>query len=92
MTQGVSIAAQSLTAQDLLDVPVRVHAELGRAKLPLAQAIGMPDGAIVDLDRSPEEPVDVYVNGKPFGTGRLVVVDGEWAIRLESVFDPQAAV
>jgi flagellar motor switch/type III secretory pathway protein FliN len=40
---------------------------------------------VVDLDAKPEEPVDVYVNGSHFGTGRLILADGEWALRLETV-------
>lgn len=81
--------AQTLTPAQLLDVPVRLHVELGRTKLALSQAVGMPDGAIVDLDRGHDEPLQVFVNGEPFGTGRLVIVDGEWAIRLETVAGAQ---
>jgi flagellar motor switch protein FliN/FliY len=69
----------------LLDVRVRLWAELGRARLPLAHVAGLAEGAIVDLDRAPEDPVDVYVNGRLFGTARLLLVDGEWALRLESI-------
>lgn len=69
----------------LLDVELRLHAELGRARMPLAAAVELPEGAIVDLDRAPEDPVDVYVNGRRFASARLIVVDGEWAVRLEAI-------
>ena len=72
-------------AEHLLAVDVRFWAELGRAELPLAEAVALGTGAIVDLDREPSEPVDVYVNGTRFATARLLVVDGEWAIRLEEI-------
>jgi flagellar motor switch protein FliN/FliY len=40
----------------------------------------------VELDRQADEPIDLYVNGRHFATGRLVVVDGsEWAVRIERV-------
>jgi flagellar motor switch protein FliN len=71
----------------LLDVELRLHAELGRARMPLAEAVGLPDGAVVDLDRAVEDPVDVYVNGRRFAAARLIVVEGEWAVRLEAI-DP----
>ena len=79
-------------AEHLLGVGVRFWAELGRAELPLAEAVALGTGAIVDLDREPSEPVDVYVNGTRFATARLLVVDGEWAIRLEEIVATPAAV
>jgi flagellar motor switch protein FliN len=72
-------------AEHLLDVDVRLWAELGRAELPLAEAVALGTGAIVDLDREPSEPLDVFVNGMRFATATLLLVDGEWAIRLEEV-------
>jgi flagellar motor switch protein FliN/FliY len=73
----------------LAGIPVRVWAELGRAQMPSAQVVGMPSGAVVELNRSPDEPIDLYVNGTRFATGRLVVVDGtDWAVRIETVLEP----
>jgi flagellar motor switch protein FliN len=70
----------------LAGIPVRVWAELGRAQMASAHVVGMPSGAVVELDRSADEPIDLYVNGRRFATGRLVVVDGtDWAVRIESV-------
>jgi flagellar motor switch protein FliN/FliY len=74
-----------LAANTLLDMPLRVWAEIGRTKLPAAFVVGMPEGSIIDLDCEPEEPAELYVNGRPFGTGRLVLVDGEWALRVETL-------
>ena len=74
-----------LQASSLLDMPLRVWAEIGRTNLPAAFVVGMPVGAIIDLDCEPDEPADLYVNGRHFGTGKLVLVDGEWALRVESL-------
>jgi flagellar motor switch protein FliN/FliY len=79
-------------AEHLLDVNVRFWAELGRSHLPLAEAVALGAGAIVDLDREPEEPLDVYVNGMRYATARLLLVDGEWAIRLEQIVASPEAV
>jgi flagellar motor switch protein FliN len=77
----------AIEAETLLDLRLRVWAELGRSRMPAARIVGMAPGAIVDLDRAPEEPADLYVNGARFGTGRLLLVDGEWAVRIESLVD-----
>ena len=71
----------------LLDMPLRVWAEIGRVRMPAAFVVGMPEGAIVDLDCHPDAPADLFVNGRHFGTGRLILVDGEWALRIESLDD-----
>ena len=75
----------------LMDMPLRVWAEIGRVRMPAAFVVGMPEGAIVDLDCDPDAPADLFVNGRHYGTGRLVLVDGEWALRIESIdgSDPQ---
>jgi len=73
-------------AQSLSGVPMRVWAELGRARMPAAQVVRLPAGVVIDLDKDVDEPVDLYVNGLPFARGRLVVSDGsDWAVQIESV-------
>jgi len=47
--------------------------------------VSLGTGAVVDLDRAPDDPVDLYVNGRRFATGRLLLVEDEWAVRIESV-------
>jgi flagellar motor switch protein FliN/FliY len=70
----------------LAGIPVRVWAELGRTRMPSAQVVGMPSGSVVELNQAADEPIDLYVNGTRFATGRLMVVDGtDWAVRIETV-------
>ena len=70
----------------LRDIRVRVWAELGRTRVTLGAAPRLPAGAVLELDRKADDPVDLYVNGLRFASGRLVLTDeGEWALRLEEV-------
>jgi flagellar motor switch protein FliN len=72
----------------LSGIPVRVWAELGRARMPSADVVGLPPGAVVELNRGADEPIDIYVNGRHFATGRLMVVDGtDWAVRIEELVE-----
>src|SRR4051794_41965597 len=76
----------------LREVPLRVWAEVGRARLRSAEVASLGDGAIVELDRAADDPVDLYVNGSRIATGRLICIDGkEWAVRLEEVFSSAEA-
>jgi flagellar motor switch protein FliN/FliY len=70
----------------LRDIRVRVWAELGRTRVSLGAAPELPPGAVLELDRKADDPVDLYVNGLRFASGRLVLTDeGEWALRLEEI-------
>jgi flagellar motor switch protein FliN/FliY len=72
--------------ESLRAIEVRVWAELGRRRMPIGALVGTPPGAVVDLDREADEPVDLFVNGKRFCTGRLVVSEGgEWAVTIETL-------
>lgn len=65
---------------------VRVSAEVGRTRLPVDSLVGVPAGTVIELDRDADDPVDVYVNGRRFAIGRLVLTEtSEWAVRIEKV-------
>jgi flagellar motor switch protein FliN/FliY len=68
------------------DVPLRLWAELGRVRMPLSRLVGLPAGAVVELDHEVDDPIDLYVDDMCFAQGRLVVTDdSEWAVRIEKV-------
>jgi flagellar motor switch protein FliN/FliY len=70
----------------LRGVSLRVWAELGRASMPVGRAVGLASGSVVELDRGVDEPVDLYVNGRRFAVGRLLLAeDGEWAVQIDAI-------
>jgi len=78
--------------ESLRAIKVRVWAELGRSRMPIGRLIGTPAGAVVDLDRQADEPVDLFVNGMRFASGRLVVSEGgEWAVEIVGLVGDVAA-
>jgi flagellar motor switch protein FliN/FliY len=86
-SSAVDASPHSLALQEVLGgINLRVWAELGRARMPLGSALGLPVGAVLDLDRSADAPVDLYVNGMRFARAQLIVTDeGEWAVSLLSL-------
>lgn len=76
-------AISQAVGQAVSQSEVTVWAELGRARLPLCQLLAMKPGSVVQLDHAEGTPLDLYVNGKRFATGRLEVICGEWAVRIE---------
>jgi flagellar motor switch protein FliN/FliY len=84
---GVDASPHSAALEEVLGgIHLRVWAELGRARMPLGGALGLPVGAVLDLDRSADAPVDLYVNGMRFASAQLIVTEeGEWAVSLQSL-------
>ena len=69
----------------MMDVQVRVWAELGRTTLPLGQALELPPGTVIELDQGAESPIELFVNGTRFAHGTLLDADGEWAVQIDAL-------
>jgi hypothetical protein len=82
-----TLPTDELEPASLLNTSLRVWAEVGRTRMPASSVVGMAEGAILDLDCEPDDPADLYINGRHYGTGRLIMVDGEWALRVETLDD-----
>jgi flagellar motor switch protein FliN/FliY len=72
----------------ILDIPLLVTVELGRAKLPIQDLLKVGEGSVVELDKLVGEPLDVLVNGKPVARGEVVVVNEKFALRLTDIAQP----
>jgi len=73
----------------LLDVELPVSVSFGRAQLPLKDVIKLTTGSIVELNRAVTEPVDVIVNNCVIARGEVVVVEGNFGIRIKQVVSRQ---
>jgi len=71
----------------MLDLPLDVTVELGRAELPLAQVLALRPGAVIQLDRLPGEPLDLLVNGQLVARGEIVVLNDTFAFRITDLMD-----
>ena len=74
----------------LADVQVELAVEIGRVKLPLRELLSLAPGAVLELDRSADAPVDVLVNGCLVARGEVVVIDGEFGVRVTAVVERAA--
>ncbi|QSX77603.1 flagellar motor switch protein FliN [Agrilutibacter solisilvae] len=72
----------------ILDVPVSLSLEVGRARIPIRNLLQLNQGSVVELDRAAGEPLDVYVNGTLIAQGEVVVVNDRFGVRLTDVVSP----
>lgn len=81
--------AGSRTMNALLDVQLPVSISFGQAKMPLKDVLKLSTGTVVELNRLPEDPVDIIVNDSVIARGEVVVVDGNYAVRIQSIIGRQ---
>jgi flagellar motor switch protein FliN/FliY len=73
----------------LLDVELPVSISFGHARLPLKDVLKLTTGSVVELDRQPEEVVDVIVNNTVIARGEVVVVEGNYGVRISQILNRQ---
>jgi flagellar motor switch protein FliN/FliY len=69
----------------LMDVEMPVSVSFGRAQLPLKDVIKLTTGSIIELNRNVSEPVEVIVNNCVIARGEVVVVEGNYGIRIHQI-------
>ncbi|WP_407307330.1 flagellar motor switch phosphatase FliY [Desulfosporosinus sp. SB140] len=72
----------------ILDVPLQISVELGRAKKTIKEILEMGPGSVIELDRLAGEPVDMIVNGKLIAKCEVVVVNETFGIRITDIVHP----
>lgn len=73
----------------LLDVELPVSVSFGRAQLQLKDVIKLTTGSIVELNRSVSEPVDIVVNNCVIARGEVVVVEGNFGVRIKQILSKE---
>jgi flagellar motor switch protein FliN/FliY len=76
----------------ILDIPLDVSAELGRARLLINELLQLGQGSVVELNKLAGEPLEVYVNGKIVARGEAVVINEKFGIRLTDIISPMERV
>jgi flagellar motor switch protein FliN/FliY len=64
-------------------LPIRVL--LGRTELCLRDVAQLGSGSVVELDCSPNDPVELIVNDKVIAHGEVVVVAGNYGVRITRI-------
>jgi flagellar motor switch protein FliM len=69
----------------LADIPLQIAVELARVPVTADEVVALKVGQVIELHRSPGEPVELSVNGKVVARGELVEVEGQLGVRVLSL-------
>lgn len=69
----------------LLDVELPITVSFGETEMPLRDVLKLGVGSVIELDKSVNDPVTVIVNQKPIAQGEVVMVEGNYGVRILEV-------
>jgi flagellar motor switch protein FliN/FliY len=73
----------------LMDVELEVSLRFGCKELPLGEILDLGPGDVVQLDRNVTDPVDLIVGDKIVACGEVVLVNGNFGLRVTEVASPR---
>lgn len=69
----------------LLGVKLPIRVLLGRTQLCLRDVAQLGSGSVVELDCSPDDPVELMVNDRVIAHGEVVVIGGNYGVRITGI-------
>ena len=83
----------TLTSTRFGDVPIEITISVGIARPRIRDLVQLDEEAVLPLDRSLDDPVELYVGDKLIGHGQLEEVEGEGSgklgVRIVDITPPQ---
>jgi flagellar motor switch protein FliN/FliY len=71
------------------DIELNATLQFGSRELPLREVLELGPGDVVELDRHVAEPVDLVIGDRIVARGEVVIVSGNFALRVTEVATPQ---
>ena len=78
---------QALPLERVVDVPLAVTMRFGQRQLTLRELLELGTGSLLELDRQVEEPVDLMLGERVIARGEVVIVDGNYGMRITEVLE-----
>ena len=82
---GSNSAAGNWNIELLLDVELPISVSFGNCEMLLKDVLKLGAGSVIELDKSVNDPVSIIVNHKTIAKGEVVMVDGNYGVRILEV-------
>jgi flagellar motor switch protein FliN len=76
----------------LMDVELDITLRFGEREMALHDILDLSAGSVVELDQYVQDPVELMVGEKVIARGEVVVVDGNYGLRVTEVISPMARI
>lgn len=89
---GVQSDGSRSEMEAVLDVKLEVSAVLGTADMPISQILKLGRGAVVELDRTVGEDIEVHANNQLVARGEVIVVEDRLGVTISDVIKSPSRV
>jgi flagellar motor switch protein FliN len=72
----------------LLEIELGASLRFGTRQMLLKDILELCSGSVVELDRKVQEPVELLIDGRVIAQGEVVIVDGNYGLRILQVSSP----
>jgi flagellar motor switch protein FliN len=72
----------------LMDVELDVTLRFGKRSMLLREVMELDAGSVVELDREVQDPADLLLEGRLIARGEVVIVDGNYGLRVLEIISP----
>ena len=76
----------------LLDIELEASLRFGSKEMPLSEVLELGPGDVVQLERHVSDPVDLIVGDKIVARGEVVLVNGNFGLRVTEVAEPRKSL
>jgi flagellar motor switch protein FliN/FliY len=76
----------------LMDVELDVTLRFGERQMPLHDILELSAGSVVELNQYVQDPVELLVGKKVIARGEVVVVDGNYGLRVMEIISPMERI
>ena len=84
----VSSDEEGVDLKLLLDMPLTMTFEVGRAKMSIGNLLSLGQGSVLDLHRLVGEDLDILVNGKLIAQGEVVISNEKFCAKITNFIPP----
>jgi flagellar motor switch protein FliN/FliY len=89
LSREPAVAASAGKLDMVLDIPVNLTVEMGRAKMVIRNLLQLTQGSVVELDGLAGEPMSIMINGTLIAQGEVVVVNEKFGIRVTDIISAE---
>lgn len=71
----------------LMDVKLKLSVELGKAQMTIKEVLGLSTGSVIELEKTADEPVELYANGTLIAKGEVVVMGENLGLKITEIVE-----